>query len=467
MGGMTSLAASVCLAVVASSLTSMAVAQDFAAVGAEFQVNAYTQSGEFYPAVGMAGSGAFVVVWEGDNHDGAGYGVFGQRFDVAGVRIGAEFQVSAYTVDAEITPRIAVNSGGSFVVVWISADGGSNDVFARRFDSAGVAQGPPFEVDQQSGTQYNGLTVDGDGAFVVAWEASESDGQGSGILARRFNSSGTAQGSAFQVNTYTLGNQGYPAVATRADGGFVVAWRSSQQDGDGYGVFARRFDSSGTGQGVEFQVNSYTVNNQRAPSVAMTTGGRFVVTWDSFGQDGNYNGIFAKSFDSSGLQQNAEFRVNGRTEQDQERSEVAIDADGAFVVTWESVDADGSSIGVIGRRFDASGVGLGFEFQVNSYTLSSQMDPTVAMNADGDAVVAWTSFGQDGAEGGIFAQRYRSLAAFDVDGNGSSDPLTDGLLVLRFLFGFRGQTLITGAVDLVHCTRCDAAAIKAYLEPRV
>ena len=41
-------------------------------------------------------------------------------------------------------------------------------------------------------------------------------------------------------------------------------------------------------------------------------------------------------------------------------------------------------------------------------------------------------------------------------------PLTDGLLALRFLFGFTGSTLTTGAVGQ-GCTRCDAAMIEPYL----
>ena len=34
----------------------------------------------------------------------------------------------------------------------------------------------------------------------------------------------------------------------------------------------------------------------------------------------------------------------------------------------------------------------------------------------------------------------------DVDGNGDADPLTDGILVLRYLFGFTGTTLTLGAL---------------------
>jgi hypothetical protein len=51
----------------------------------------------------------------------------------------------------------------------------------------------------------------------------------------------------------------------------------------------------------------------------------------------------------------------------------------------------------------------------------------------------------------------------DIDGNGSTEPLTDGLLCFRWQLGFRGETLTAGAVDLEDCTRCDAAAIEAYL----
>ncbi len=53
---------------------------------------------------------------------------------------------------------------------------------------------------------------------------------------------------------------------------------------------------------------------------------------------------------------------------------------------------------------------------------------------------------------------------YDIDGDGTSEPLTDALLLLRYGFGFRGATLITGAVDLVNCARCTAADIEAFID---
>ena len=57
----------------------------------------------------------------------------------------------------------------------------------------------------------------------------------------------------------------------------------------------------------------------------------------------------AQVFDGS------EFRVNATTAFDQMEAAVAADASGRFVVVWMSDNHDGSSRGIFGRRFSASG----------------------------------------------------------------------------------------------------------------
>jgi hypothetical protein len=54
------------------------------------------------------------------------------------------------------------------------------------------------------------------------------------------------------------------------------------------------------------------------------------------------------------------------------------------------------------------------------------------------------------------------LTLLDPDGNGQAAPLSDGLLLLRYFFGFRGQSLIAGAVG-ESCTRCDAPSIETFI----
>jgi hypothetical protein len=50
----------------------------------------------------------------------------------------------------------------------------------------------------------------------------------------------------------------------------------------------------------------------------------------------------------------------------------------------------------------------------------------------------------------------------DVDGDGEVLPMTDGILLLRYLFGFGGEVLIEGAIGAA-CTRCNAVEIENHL----
>jgi hypothetical protein len=360
---------------------------------------------------------------------------------------------------------VSLDADGDSVVAWISGgqDGSDDGIFGRRFSSQGVAQAVELQVSSYTaGSQrIPSVSLDADGDSVVAWISDGQDGSAAGVFARRFSSAGTAQAGEFQVTSYTAGEQRLPSVSLEGNGDFVVAWVSVGQDGDGPygpGIFARRFSSASVGQAAEFQVSSFTTNDPAAPSVSVDADGDFVVAWQSIGE-----GIFARRFSSTGVALAGDFQVSSFTVQQQSRPSVSVEAGGAFVIGWQSEDQDGSGDGVFARRFSSTGVPETAEFQVSSYTPGNQYFPAVSIDDGGDFVVAWTSAGQDGYYGGVFAQRFGTVSAFDIDGNGATGALTDGLLVLRYLFGFTGATLVSGAVDLVGCTRCQAGAIEAYL----
>jgi len=57
-------------------------------------------------------------------------------------------------------------------------------------------------------------------------------------------------------------------------------------------------------------------------------------------------------------------------------------------------------------------------------------------------------------------------AQLDIDGDGESKPLTDGLLLIRYLFGFSGSSLVSGAIGS-EATRDTAEAVEAYIEERI
>jgi len=135
-----------------------------------------------------------------------------------------------------------------------------------------------------------------DGRFVVVWDCLDREG----VYGQRYDASGAAAGTEFRINTATSGNQGRPSVAMASDGRFVVVWQSAGQDGDGLGVYGQRYDASGASAGTEFRINVFTSADQRFPDVAMAPDGRFVVAWDSSGQDGDSTGVFALRYTADG-----------------------------------------------------------------------------------------------------------------------------------------------------------------------
>ena len=57
----------------------------------------------------------------------------------------------------------------------------------------------------------------------------------------------------------------------------------------------------------------------------------------------------------------------------------------------------------------------------------------------------------------------QALDIADIDNDGTVSALTDGLLLLRYFFGLRGENLVNDVVSL-EATRTSASEIEAYIE---
>jgi len=193
-----------------------------------------------------------------------------------------------------------------------------------------------------------------------------------GIYAQRFDSTGNADGGEFLVNSTEIGIQKNSEIAALSDGGFVITWQSSDQDGNGDGVYAQRFDSSGQRNGTEFQVNAFTNSNQRNVDITTLSNGRFVITWQSGLQDGSAYGVIAQCFDSTGNKIGSEFVVNTYTSSTQQDPAITALSDGGFIITWQSDSQNGSHFGIYAQRYDSDIIAVGSEFQVNTYNQGSQ-----------------------------------------------------------------------------------------------
>jgi hypothetical protein len=297
----------------------------------EFLVNSSTAGSQSWVGVAMAGTGEFVITWQGSG-PGDSNGIFAQRFDSLGEPQG-EFPVNTTTDQNQQRPSVDMNDTGNFVIAWEGTGPGDTDgIYAQRFNSLGTPIKPPvceepscntetgeFLVNTQTtGFQFwPSAAIDDAGDFVVTWASYDPREPNGNIYAQRYNSTGGALDSEFQVNTFNTSDQTYPTAAMDAGGDFVITWASGypyhSQDGDGYGVYAQRYDSSGAWlkppvcespncnpETGEFLVNTFTTSKQSLPWAAMDENGNFVITYVSDIKDGYGFGIFAQRYGSNG-----------------------------------------------------------------------------------------------------------------------------------------------------------------------
>jgi cysteine-rich repeat protein len=192
-------------------------------------------------------------------------------------------------------------------------------------------------------------------------------------------------------------------VAADAAGNFVVAWASSYWGDGTQAVLARRFDALGVPFGPPFQVSGSPIGHAQRSDVASDAAGAFVVVWVADFQDGDESGISARRYDSGGAALDPEFQVNTYTTGSQGFPHVASGPGGSFVVVWTGFGGqDGSGTGVFAQRFDSNGMPQGGEFQVNTYTTGDQGSADVAIDTSGNFILVW------GRAEGVFAQRYDS-----------------------------------------------------------
>ncbi len=332
---------------------------------------------------------------------------------------GNEQLVNSYLPGDQSFPCIAADSAGNCVVAWVSdsQDDGLPGIFARRCSPDGIPVSQEFQVNTLGGDEGEGAPHDhpaaalgGNGRLVFAWVNFWEDPVNGSVYARIYNNAGFPLGPEFMVNQYGPDFQGEPAVAMDGQGNIVFVWQSWEQDGDAFGIYARLYDPTGIPLGPEFRVNTFIQDNQMHPALAVESSGNFVVVWSSYDQDGDKTGVFARGFDHNGLPLGGEFQVNQTASGWQDHPDISADSMGDFVVCWHGQSATMEDYDIFARTLDRTGQLIGPEFKVNSTTEDWQVYPSVASDTQGNFCVAWQSRGQDGDSYGIFSR------LFDVNG---------------------------------------------------
>ncbi len=324
--------------------------------GNETPVNTTTAGEQDRPSVAMNSNGDFIIAWASFT-DNTSILDIKARLYKNNLPVGNEFLVNSTTLHTQNNPDVDVKDNGEFIIVWDSwyQDGSDRGVYAQRFNSNGEKVGIEFQVNTT--TAYSQarpkVRYRSDGSFIITWESWRQDiltQSGYGMFGRIFDASANSLTNEFQINTHTHDYQWFGDLDVFDDNSFVVVWCSWEQDGDDGGIYFQRFSSSAEKIGNETLVNRTTVNYQWLPKVRKMIGNEFAIIWSSWKQDGGREGVYAKLFNEEGIKVSLETQVNDYTEGFQWEPDMISSGENEIVAVWSSWEPYGKDYEITGKR---------------------------------------------------------------------------------------------------------------------
>jgi hypothetical protein len=211
----------------------------------EFLVNTTTAGNQFQQAVTALTDGTFVIAW---HDDGPVENVIRyQRYDGAGVKIGAETSTPVYMPadyeDATDPALCALPNGGFWLVGAVTHSPGDADILGSFI--GGDAPGFEHPANLIGNNQFSPAvaSLGANGAVAVWYDATANGGD---VMMSIVNPTHGTIASNVTVNVSTDERQDQPSVAATAAGDkFVVTWQDENSFGGEHFIMGRVFDANG------------------------------------------------------------------------------------------------------------------------------------------------------------------------------------------------------------------------------
>ena len=198
-------------------------------------------------------------------------------------------------------------------------------------------------------------------------------------------------------------SQTYPAITMDGNGNSFVVWED-RRNGNA-DIYAQKLDTAGNRLWIaDIRVNSDTgASDQQRPQIVADSSGNVIVIWEDYRN--NYSGdIYAQKLDGNGNHfWVTDARVNDEVVAERDSPAVSMDQNGEAVIVWS--DKRNTDWDIFMQRLSSAGNRVwAADIRVNSDSDSAdQYDPDVAVNSEGNAIVAWSD--RRGTFPGVYVQR--------------------------------------------------------------
>lgn len=269
-----------------------------------------------YPQIGIDSKGKFFIVWE-DRRNNA-YNIYGQRFNADGQPLGKNFIISnGDNINLRNRfPKLAMNQFGNSIVAWIVSNDFGIDIYARRYNSNGLALGNSFKVNDDDGFIVGldhlyenefAIGIDNSNNYVISW--TEYRNHQAGISYKVYNSNGIPIKNVDRVNFDDYVHVFDYSMCMGPNGYFVISWVNWKNEGND-NIYAQLYNSFGNPIGNNLLINDVpgSIYRHLPPTLSMDINGDFCIAWQD-NRNGNYD-IYGQMYSSSGQLIDSNFKIN-------------------------------------------------------------------------------------------------------------------------------------------------------------
>ncbi|MBO3762541.1 calcium-binding protein [Ciceribacter sp. L1K22] len=146
---------------------------DGSPTGLMSMVNTTIQDNQASHDAAVLADGGWIVTWNSGDQDGDSDGVYQQRYDANGNKVGGESRVNTTTEGSQKEPSVAALDDGGWVVVWQSFGDSQRGIYQQRYDSDGnPVGGEEFVATTEEAYGYfPKVEALPGGNWVVTWAA--------------------------------------------------------------------------------------------------------------------------------------------------------------------------------------------------------------------------------------------------------------------------------------------------------
>jgi hypothetical protein len=273
-----------------------------------------------------------------------------------------------------------------------------NFVYSRRFAPGAGWNGAPLPVDTAPETPFPQVSLDASGNGAAIWL------QNGAVFASLYDGSAGSWAAAVPLSGTVPGTAGLPGMPGRGNcievdgtGKAHAVWM--QTDAGGTHILASRFDGTAWGAPARLDPDP---GESGDPALAANPAGNGAIAWSQAGGTGDRSLLWVRIYRNaapSGWGPPALLdNVAGRSDKPQ----IGMDRDGNLIVVWRRQELAAGPVLPYGARFTPAG-GWGAPVRLSAKDTDGELWPALAMDAGGNAVVAWEQPEEPGGASRIWA----------------------------------------------------------------